>query len=435
MTVGPRTPRFTRRRALGGAGLAALTGALSACGGDPGASLEGAGGDVVEFVFLGDANQRKQFEELFAEFRTQHPEIDLRAAAKSGSWAQFTYSVATQIAGGHPPDIIQMATEGQRLFASKGVLAPLDDLIARDQEEVDDYYDDIHDNLRVWSKKYGSPDGSTYYMPGGYNPIVQYCNTELLDRAGVELPEDGFAWDNLMEAGRKLKAEGAFLMTVEQGYWHDVLPWLTNNGTSSLDEDWTSATINSPEAIEAAEFAREMVAKGYSPKPGGAYDAASLMQNGELAAFHDGAYGMVNAARIEMTDAIRMVPFPNNGVHGSPVGWDAWDITAASERTEEAWVFIKYLMSVEGASFFAKAGGTIVPARRSVATSDAFLEGAPEGALCLVDALETATPVPSPERGPEIQDIVEEGWLQIITGYAEPKAQLNRTYDKIGPLL
>src|SRR5690606_26630163 len=111
MTVGPRTARFTRRGALGGAGLAALAGALAACGGDPGASVEGVGGDVVEFVFLGDANQRKQFEELFAEFRTQHPEIDLRAAAKSGSWAQFTYSVATQIAGGHPPDIIQMRSE------------------------------------------------------------------------------------------------------------------------------------------------------------------------------------------------------------------------------------------------------------------------------------------------------------------------------------
>ncbi|GAA1488163.1 ABC transporter substrate-binding protein [Brachybacterium sacelli] len=428
-------PRPTRRGALGGMGLGALAAGLAACGGDPGAATEGAGGDAVEFVFLGDVNQRKQFEQLFAEFGEQHPEIALQAVAKSGSWAQFTYAVATQIAGGQPPDIIQMATEGQRLFASKGVLAPLDQLIARDQDEVEDYYDDIHDNLRLWSQKYGSPDGSTYYMPGGYNPIVQYCRTDLLDRAGVELPEDGFSWSDLMEAGRRLKAQGVFLMTVEQGYWHDVLPWLTNNGTSSLDEDWATATINSPEAIEAAAFARELVAKGYSPEPGGTYDAPSLMQNGQLAAFHDGAYGMVNAARIELTDAIRMVPFPHNGVHGSPVGWDAWDITEASERADEAWVFIKYLMSVEGASFFARAGGTIVPARHSVATSDAFLEGAPEGALCLVDALETATPVPSPERGPEIQDIVEEGWLQIIAGYAEPERQLKRTYDKIGPLL
>ncbi|MFC7465058.1 hypothetical protein [Brachybacterium sp. GCM10030252] len=136
-----------------------------------------------------------------------------------------------------------------------------------------------------------------------------------------------------------------------------------------------------------------------------------------------------------MTDSIRVVPFPNNGVHGSPVGWDAWDITAASERTDEAWSVIKYLISAEAASFFAETGGTIVPARRSVATSDAFLAGAPEGSECLVDALETATPVPSPERGPEIQDIVEEGWLQIIAGYSDARRQLQRTYDKIGPLL
>ncbi|MFC7465057.1 ABC transporter substrate-binding protein [Brachybacterium sp. GCM10030252] len=278
---------MTRRRALGtmgATGLASLA-ALSACGGDPGAATEGAGGDAVEFVFLGNVNQREQFDQLFAAFTEKHPEIDLQTAAKSGSWAQFTYTVATQIAGGQPPDIIQMATEGQRLFASKGVLAPLDDLIAGDQDIVEDYYDDIHDNLRIWSTQYGSPDGSTYYMPGGYNPVVQFCNMDLLTGAGVDLPEDGFTWSDLMDAGKKVKSQGAFLMTAGNGYWHDVLPWLTNNGTSSLDEDWARATINSREAIEAAEFARELVAKGYAPEPGGSYDAPTLMQRGELATF------------------------------------------------------------------------------------------------------------------------------------------------------
>ncbi|GAA1489683.1 hypothetical protein [Brachybacterium sacelli] len=69
-------------------------------GGDPGAAIEGAGGDVVEFGFLGDVNERKKFKALFTEFNEQYPEIDLQATAKSGSWAQFTYAVDTQIAAG-----------------------------------------------------------------------------------------------------------------------------------------------------------------------------------------------------------------------------------------------------------------------------------------------------------------------------------------------
>lgn len=398
--------------------------------------MRGAGGaGSVGFVYLGSAEQREQFEKLFAEFNKLHSEIDLQATGKAGTWAQFAYAVATQIAGGQPPDIVQIATEGQRLFSSKDVLAPLDPYVEKDRTSVEEYYDDIHDNLRTWTQRYGSPDGQTYYIPGGYNPIVQFCNTELLDRAGVDLPEDGWSWDELMRAGRKVKARGAFLMTIEEGYWHDVLPWLTNNGTSSLDEDWATSMINSPEAIEAARFARAMVKAGYAPEPGGNFDSATLMQRGELATFHDGAFGIVQADRIGMSDKIRVVFFPNNGVHGSPVGWDAWDITKASQSKDEAWTFIQFLMSSAAGSFFAETGGTIVPARKSVATSDAFLGGAPVGSSKLIKALDTATPVPSPDRGPEIQHIVEEGWLQVITGYADAKVQLNRTHDKIGPLL
>ncbi|MFC7405521.1 ABC transporter substrate-binding protein [Georgenia alba] len=436
MTVTPGGRGLTRRGALGLLGSGALL-PLAGCGGAPGAASEGVSAGTVEFTYLGDINQREKFEALFAEFNAEHPQIDLQASAKSGTWAQFAYAVATQIAGGRPPDIVQIATEGQQLFASKGVLEPLDRFMDEDRDLVEEYYADIHDNLRIWTQRYGSLDEHTYYVPGGYNPIVQFCNAELLERAGVDLPDEGWRWDDLMEAGRKVKAQGAYLMTVQNGYWHDVLPWLTNNGTSSLNEDWTEAIINSPEAIEAAEMARALVAAGYAPEPGGSYDAPTLMQRGELAAFHDGAFGIVNADRIGMTDRIKVVFFPNNGVHGSPVGWDAWDITRASQHQDEAWTFISYLMSREAGEFFAETGGTIVPARRSVAASEAFLGGAPEGSIRLVEALEVeyATPVPSPERGPEIQSIVEEGWLQIIAGYADARTQLTRTYDKIGPLL
>ncbi len=434
----PRTPlAFSRRSMLRllGAASVPVTGGLAACGGAPGAATQGAGAGTVEFVYLGDVNQRKQFEELFAQFNEEHPDVDLRATAKSGTWAQFAYAVATQIAGGQPPDIVQIATEGQRLFASKGVLEPLDDVIESDRAFVDEYYDDIHDNLRRWTQQYGSPNDNTYYIPGGYNPIVQFCNMELLDKAGVDLPDEGWSWDELMAAGQKVKAQGAYLMTIGNGYWSDILPWLTNNGTSSLDDEWSSSTMNSAEAIEAAEMARALVAEGFAPQPGGNYDPPTLMQRGELAAFHDGAFGIVNADRIGMTDKIKVVFFPNNGVHGSPVGWDAWDITKESQNKDDAWTFIKFLMSVEGSAFFAETGGTIVPARRSVATSDSFLGGAPEGSIKLVEALDTATPVPSPDRGPEIQDVVEEGWLQVISGYADARTQLNKTHDKIGPLL
>jgi hypothetical protein len=39
--------------------------------------------------------------------------------------------------------VIQVATAGQRLFASKGLLAPLDDYIGKDHAAIDEYYADM----------------------------------------------------------------------------------------------------------------------------------------------------------------------------------------------------------------------------------------------------------------------------------------------------
>ena len=47
-----------------------------------------------------------------------------------------------------------------------------------------DYYADVPANLLEWTQKYGSPDGQTYFIPGGYNTVVMYCNVEVFEVHG-----------------------------------------------------------------------------------------------------------------------------------------------------------------------------------------------------------------------------------------------------------
>ena len=153
-------------------------------------------------MYLGDANQQAAWEALFTAFNEADPDISIKAnGIAAGSWGNYVTTVATQLAGGQEYDIVYVATEGQRLFASRDVLFPLDDYIAADQEVIDDYFADVNPNLREWTVKYGSPDGQTYYIPGGYNTMVMYCNTEVFEEAGVELPETDWTWDEFREAG------------------------------------------------------------------------------------------------------------------------------------------------------------------------------------------------------------------------------------------
>lgn len=393
----------------------------------------------LNFVYMGDADQQKAFNALFAEFNKDYPDIKLKAVGiPSGNWATFSTTVATRLAGGQKIDIIQVATEGQRLFASKGILEDLGPFMEKDQDVVDDYFADISPNLKKFNEEFAAgPDGETVFIPGGFNTMAMYANKTVFDKAGVEIPEDGnWTWDEFIAAGEQIKEKtGAYLTGAGSGYFVDVMPWLTTNGASTFNDDWTQATYNSPAAVESAEFARSLVEKGLAPKPGGQFDGNTAFKQGKLATLNGGRWPVLGIRDMKMVDNTVVVNWPTKTTNGSPVGWDAWNITKNSQNKQAAWTFIKFLMSKEAGEYFAQIGGTIVPARESVAASPAFTDNAPEGTVRLSEAMNWATPIPSIDQGAEAQKVIEEAWGTIVAGQGDAQATLDKAQASLESLL
>lgn len=431
----------SRRGFLGRLGGAAVIPALglplSACGGGGGSGSGGKAGGSVSFMYYGTAADQKSYDALFAKFRSQHPEITLKAqgvAAKS--WADFSNAVATRLAGGQPVDVVQIATEGQRIFMSKGLLEPLDDYIKKDQALVDSYYKDTPAQIRKLTQQHASQDGHTFFMPGGYNTMALYLNTKIFSAAGVQPPTDTWTWDEFMAAGQTIKAKtGAFLTSIGSGYFTDVMPWLLNNGAAPMNGDWTQSTINTPAAVEALTFARSLVAAGLAPKPGGTYDAPTAMAQGKLASFGGGRWPTNDLRRLKIVDQVELVKWPMKANPGSPVGWDAWPILKGSKNKDAAWVLITYLISEGFGDSITTGGGGAVPARISDATGAAFLQNAPKNTGLLVKLLDVATPIPGPNRGAETQMVIEQAWLQGISGSKDPQAALNQANSSLQSML
>ncbi|MDT0443493.1 ABC transporter substrate-binding protein [Streptomyces johnsoniae] len=428
-----------RRRVLrataAAAGSLPLVSALTSC---LNLGVEGSPHGPLDVLYLGDATQQQSFNQLFDAFREAHPDIELEARGIAApNWGTFANTVATQIAGGKVPDVVQVATEGQRLFASKGLMEPLDDYIANDRALVDAYFADVDPRLRDWTETYSSTDGRTYYIPGGYNTAVLYCNTEVFEAAGVDLPAREWTWEEFRRAGVLIKERtGAFLIPLGFGFpFIDIMPWLLTNGASTLNSTWDEGTFDSEGAVEAAAFVKGLIDDGLSPRPGGTFDAVGQLRNNALATLGGGRWPTLDVRRLDMLDRVRIVSWPVNAGHGSPVGWDGWPILKASQKKEKAWTFLTWLMSEEASVFYARNGGSTVPARNSVATGAPFLDQAPPGTEALPEAITYGTPIPSPERGSEVQDAINQGWQAAITGTKPVREALESANERLGGLL
>lgn len=440
LATGISRRQVLRSGAIAAAGLSSM-GLLAACGSDDdssssgsGSSTTGSGSAELSFVYMGTAEQQKSWNDLFAEFGRTSRDITLKATGVPvDNWAAFFDKVNTQIAGGVKYDIVQIATEGRELFAAANLLEPLDAFIGRDRRELDELLADVDPNLIKWNTESGSPDGRTYYLPGDFNTMCLWLNTDVVKRAGADIPTDEWTWDDFYALGRQVKDRtGAFLYPATAEYFIGVMPWLTTNGASTMSADWKSATCDTPEAIEAAEFARKLVQDRLSPAPGGSFDRFTLTIQGRMAAFGGGRWPILQVRSLRAVDKFELFAWPHNKARrGSPVGWAGYPIFKTSENKDAAWTFVKFLVSEQGETYFARGGGTIVPARRSVAESPAFLDNSPRGSEKLYEALSYATPIPSPPRNNIIQREIEDIWGQILTGNTSAEDGMKKMQDEI----
>ena len=147
--------------------------------------------------------------------------------------------------------------------------------------------------------------------------------------------------------------------------------------------------------------------------------------------FGGGRWPIIDMRNLGLVDKLKIVPWPQKAQKGSPVGWNAYPIMKGTKNKEAAWTFLKFLASKEASVYFAEQGGTIVPARKSIANSDSFLANAPEGSIKLYEALDYATPIPSPDKGNVIQTAIEDAFTQILTGAVGVEEGLNTLNDDI----
>ncbi|MFL5990917.1 MAG: ABC transporter substrate-binding protein, partial [Rubrobacteraceae bacterium] len=215
-------------------------------------------------------------------------------------------------------------------------------------------------------------EGAVYGVPWFTDAGMLYYRKDLLEQAGFSEPPK--TWAEMEKMVEKVRREtGTRYGFVFQGADYEggvvnSLEFIWSSGGNVLDpHDPDDVTVAAPEAVAGLETARGMVADGVAP---GAvpsfkeYESYTVFLNGDALFMRNWPYVYARAADPSLSHveqgrigvATLPVARPGSTSHSGLGGWNLM-INAASEKTEAAWAFIRYLSAPEQQKERALRGG------------------------------------------------------------------------------
>ena len=270
-------------------------------------------------AILGNAASNTVALKAFKAFQAQTGIITTPLFINVATWVDFFEQIETRLIAGVDIDTMNLATEGFRLFASKGVLAPLDAYIAQDKATIDSFYADMNQRTLSQFRQHAQIDGHTYYIPWGYNTMGIWYNRKTFKSGNVSEPSPDWTWDDFLAAViRATKAPEDSGMNLTIDVFQGIEPWIFTNGGQVLNNAWTSCNINNPAAVEACAFARSLVAKKLAPSPGGTFNQFGSLGQGNLAMMGAGIWPWNYYVENGGGSDLAIVPWPKKVQQGSP---------------------------------------------------------------------------------------------------------------------
>ncbi len=364
-------------------------------------------------------------EDLRASFEREHPRIKVRLEHIPDK--QYYAKLLTMLAGNSGPDVFGLTNGTILPHVAKGTLLDVAPLMKRDGGlDKADFFPKALAAYRFGDKLYG--------MPNNFHAFALYYNKTLFDKAGVPYPNADWDWDDLLSAARKLTRDNDGDGRIDQyGIVFDswlgaVAPWIWQNGGSIFDNesDPKRCTLDSPECVEALQFLADLKLK-YKVAPG----ASETAEQGVVEMFYAGRAAMYPylyvAGRMRQYAKgfewdCAPLPRGRTGIRASWAGSGCYCINRRTRVPEAAWEYVKHATGPRGMRLDAK-NGIAIPARRSVAYSEAFMQpqSPPANKQVFLDAFGYARLNPSMIRVLDFLTVFQEQTDRLFLGDADAR--------------
>lgn len=366
--------QLSRRTFIKGAtvGIGALWLAACAAPAAPSAAPAGgeaapatAGGAPVPALLRAGSGEEDYFNRVIDIFESQHPDIQINRIFVPGGQEYIT-KLDLMIAAGDPPAIYApFSNRGYRYYAARGLSQELDDLVARDNLDLNDFHPDGLKGCH-WQ-------GKLMALPLDLWPHMIFYNKTMFDEAGVAAPptdwnDKSWTTDAYRETALQLtKSSGdsvsqfgtnPYFTNWETGWAYGGDWWPLDTYEKGIIEEFTGDTDE--RVAGAMQWAADLMLKDHvAPTPAQAQQlqvgvSAPFFMSGKVAMEINNIGTLSQYATIDTFDwGVAAAPFPPDGSDRHLHVWiDFWSMIKGVKNLEGSWQFMKFMVSPEAQKIY-----------------------------------------------------------------------------------
>jgi multiple sugar transport system substrate-binding protein len=244
--------------------------------------------------------------------------------------ADYYTKLQTSLAGGTGADLIWLSQEYIAGYASRSALLDLTDLLKNVDNPAADtskYFPDVIKTTEYQGKVYG--------LPWIAQPVVLFYNPALFDAAGIAYPDDSWDWDKFASTAQALTKDDQFGFSANG--WPPIHMFIWQAGGEVITPDLASSPIDTPEAIQGAEFYKSLVFNdACCPKEDTIAEQgfSEMFKAGKVAMFMGGASDTFEDADGNVLD-IRASVVPKGPASGTTFAYTAATVVNAQTKNPE----------------------------------------------------------------------------------------------------
>jgi multiple sugar transport system substrate-binding protein len=274
-------------------------------------------------------------------FKKQYPNIEIEIVPEFDS-----QKLLTGAASGNVPDVLWLDRFSVASWASRDVLASIDELNSNNAIDFSQFYD-----AAVNEAKY---DGTMYAVPGFMDVRALYVNNDALSAAGTDPSTlDTGNWDQLSQLGGQLVKKNGDQINV-WGFDHkmearNIWMWGFGNGGKFISDDGKTLSYNDPKIVEVLDWGT----KAYDAQGGmKLLEAVATTWQGDeqfargqvaMTIYESWMLGIIARVAPDLNFSVLPVKVKGGQDDVSFTGGPAWAIPAKAKSQDAAWVFVQFM--------------------------------------------------------------------------------------------